>query len=164
MRPNDASGLLSPVRGGARVGERCRGRERGPTVDRGGAGRHPWCVRAGGCVWSAPGASAGPSTPWTLSAGRPETALCDLTRSRALLGRVGFAYEQLQDHEGASPIYEEGVELMPASLAFGARLAQAYISAGQLTDARRVLRQVREHHPEESGGGASRGTCTGRRR
>ena len=67
----------------------------------------------------------------------------------SLLGRVGFAYEQLQDHEGASRIYEEGVELMPASLAFGARLAQAYISAGQLTDARRVLRQVREHHPED---------------
>ena len=65
-----------------------------------------------------------------------------------LLGRVGFAYEQLQDYEAASRIYERGVELMPSSLAFGGRLAQAYIDAGQLEDARRVLGPMQESHGE----------------
>ena len=63
-----------------------------------------------------------------------------------LLGRVGFAYEQLQEYEAASRVYEQGVELMPSSLAFGGRLAQAYIDASQLADARRVLDAMREEH------------------
>ena len=63
-----------------------------------------------------------------------------------LLARVGFAYEQLQEYEAASRVYERGVEMLPNSLAFGARLAQAYIDAGQLADARRVLGDVREQH------------------
>ena len=63
-----------------------------------------------------------------------------------LLGRVGFAYEQLQDYEAASRVYERGVELMPSSLAFGGRLAQAYVDAGRLADARRVLDAVGEQH------------------
>ena len=65
-----------------------------------------------------------------------------------LFGRVGFAYERLQDYAAASRIYEQGVKLMPTSLAFGARLAQAYINAGQLDDARETLRTVQAHHPE----------------
>ena len=63
-----------------------------------------------------------------------------------LLRRVGYAYEQLQDHEAASRIYAQGVELMPNGLEFGARLAQAYLAAGRLSDARRVLEGVRGHH------------------
>lgn len=63
-----------------------------------------------------------------------------------LLGRVGFAYEQLQDYEAASRVYEQGVELLPASLAFGGRLTQAYIDAGRLGEARRVLQDIREQH------------------
>ncbi len=63
-----------------------------------------------------------------------------------VLGRVGFAYEQLQDYPSAIRIYEQGVRMIPTSLAFGARLAQAYIDADQLGDARRVLQSVRTHH------------------
>ena len=64
----------------------------------------------------------------------------------SVLGRIGFAYEQLQDAEGASRIYEQAVELMPTSLAFGARLVQAYIDEGRLSDARDALQSVHEHH------------------
>lgn len=63
-----------------------------------------------------------------------------------LLGRVGFAYEQLQDYEAASRVYERGVRLMPNSLAFSSRLAQAYIDAGLLAEASRVLGQVQDQH------------------
>ncbi len=63
-----------------------------------------------------------------------------------ILGRVGFAHEQLQEYEAASSVYERGVELMPNSLAFGGRLAQAYIDAGRPADARRVLGGVQEQH------------------
>ena len=63
-----------------------------------------------------------------------------------LLGRVGFAYEQLQEHEAASRVYERGVEMLPDNLAFGGRLTQAYIDAGRLADARRALQDVREQH------------------
>ena len=63
-----------------------------------------------------------------------------------LLGRVGFAHEQLQEYEAASRVYERGVELMPTSLAFGGRLAQAYIDAGRLEDARRALEEMRGEH------------------
>ena len=65
----------------------------------------------------------------------------------SVLGRIGFAYEQLQDAEGASRIYEQAVELMPARLAFGARLVQAYINEGRLSDARDALQSVQVHHP-----------------
>ena len=63
-----------------------------------------------------------------------------------LLGRVGFAHEQLQEFASAIRIYEEGVRLMPTSLAFGVRLAHAYINADRLDDARQVLQTVRGHH------------------
>ena len=63
-----------------------------------------------------------------------------------LLGQVGFAYEQLQEFEAASRVYERGVEMLPNNLAFGGRLAQAHIDAGQLDDARRVVQGMREQH------------------
>lgn len=63
-----------------------------------------------------------------------------------LLGRVGFAHEQLQDYPAAIRTYEQGVKMLPASLAFGARLAQAYIDAEQLDDAKQVLESMRAHH------------------
>ena len=65
-----------------------------------------------------------------------------------LLGRIGFAHEQLQEYEAASRVYEQGVKMLPNSLAFGGRLAQAYIDSARLPDARRVLRDVREQHGE----------------
>ena len=67
----------------------------------------------------------------------------------SLLGRLGFAYEELQDYEGASLVYEEAVELLPTSLAFGARLAQTYLEAGRLPDATRELQRIWEHHPDD---------------
>ncbi len=63
-----------------------------------------------------------------------------------LLRRVGYAYEQLQDYEAAGRVYQQGVALRPTGLEFGARLAQAYLSAGRLADARRVLEGLRGHH------------------
>lgn len=63
-----------------------------------------------------------------------------------LLARIGFAYEQLQDHQAATRTYEEGVELMPTSLAFGARLTQTYINTGRLDDARQILQQMQGYH------------------
>lgn len=69
------------------------------------------------------------------------------TRQMAgLLRRLGFAYEQLQDYAAASRIYRQGVALLPAGLEFGARLAQAYLGAGRLDDARRALDAVRGRH------------------
>lgn len=65
-----------------------------------------------------------------------------------LLGRVGFAHEQLQDYDSAISTYQWGVRLMPTSLAFGARLVQAYIDAGRLDGARQMLETVRSHHPD----------------
>jgi tetratricopeptide (TPR) repeat protein len=63
-----------------------------------------------------------------------------------LLARIGFAYEQLQDHQAAIRTYEEGVKLIPTSLAFGARLAQTYINAGRLDDARQILQNMQGYH------------------
>ena len=65
----------------------------------------------------------------------------------SVLGRVGFAYEQLQDAQGASRIYEQAVALMPTSLAFGARLVQAYIDEGRHDDARDALQPMQANHP-----------------
>ena len=65
----------------------------------------------------------------------------------SVLGRIGFAYEQLQDAEGASRIYEQAVELMPTSLAFWARLVQTYIDEGRLSDALDALQSVQVRHP-----------------
>ena len=67
----------------------------------------------------------------------------------SVLGRLGFAYEQLQDYEGASLVYEEAVELLPTSLAFGARLAQTYVETGRLADASRELQRIQEHHSDD---------------
>ncbi len=63
-----------------------------------------------------------------------------------LLRRVGYAYEQLQDYDAASRVYRQGVVLRPTSVEFGARLAQAHLSAGRLADARRVLESLRARH------------------
>jgi tetratricopeptide (TPR) repeat protein len=64
----------------------------------------------------------------------------------SLLGRVGFAYERLQDYPAAARAYEEASDLLPTSLAFGARLVQAYLELGRVADAREALDRVENHH------------------
>lgn len=65
----------------------------------------------------------------------------------SLLGRVGFAYERLQDTDAAIRAYAEAADLLPTSLAFGARLVQSYLDAGRLDDARATLERVQARHP-----------------
>ena len=65
----------------------------------------------------------------------------------SLLGRVGFAYEQLHDHESAAGVYAEATELLPTSLGFGARLVQSYLEAGRQTDARTALDRIQAQYP-----------------
>ena len=64
----------------------------------------------------------------------------------SLLARVGFAYERLQDYPAAARAYEEASDLLPTSLAFGARLVQAYLELGRVADAREALDRVGNHH------------------
>ena len=65
----------------------------------------------------------------------------------SLLGRVGFAHERLRDFVSAIRIYAEAVDLLPGSLAFGARLVQSYMDAGRVADARAALDRVQAEHP-----------------
>ncbi len=65
----------------------------------------------------------------------------------SLLGRVGFAYERLQDFDAAIGAYAEAAELLPGSLAFGARLVQSYLDAGRPADARMALDRIQAQHP-----------------
>ena len=67
----------------------------------------------------------------------------------SLLGRIGVAYEQLQDYAEASRVYAEATELLPSSLAFGARLVQSLVDAGRLADARVALERVQTQHPSD---------------
>ncbi len=64
----------------------------------------------------------------------------------SLLGRIGYAYQQLQEHGNAIDSYEQAVELLPMSLAYGARLIQAYLAAGRVNDATTALEAIRPHH------------------
>ncbi len=63
-----------------------------------------------------------------------------------LLGRVGFAYEQLQDLDGAAGAYARATELLPSSLAFAARLVETYLDADRLSDARDALDRIQPQH------------------
>ncbi len=65
----------------------------------------------------------------------------------SLLGRLGFAHERLGDLARATAVYEEAVDLVPASLAFGARLAQTYIDADRPADAMRIVERAKDDHP-----------------
>ena len=69
----------------------------------------------------------------------------------SLLGRVGFAYEQLQDLDGAAGAYARATELLPSSLAFAARLVETYLDAHRLSDARDALDRVLPQHPGNVG-------------
>ena len=64
-----------------------------------------------------------------------------------MLGRIGFAYAQLQEHDSAIVAYKRAVNLVPTSLAYGARLVQAHLDAGRVTDATTALEGLRSHHP-----------------
>jgi tetratricopeptide (TPR) repeat protein len=65
-----------------------------------------------------------------------------------LLGQLGSAYEQLQDHDGAIRSYSEAFTLFPTSLSYGARLAQAYLDAGRPGEAEQTIDQLAPHYPE----------------
>ena len=69
----------------------------------------------------------------------------------SLLGRVGFAYEQLQDLDGAADAYARATELLPSSLAFAARLVETYLDANRLSDASDALDRVQPQHPGNVG-------------
>ena len=68
-----------------------------------------------------------------------------------LLGRVGFAYEQLQDLDGAAGAYARATELRPASLRFAVRLVQTYLKAERLSDARDALDRIQPQYPSDPG-------------
>ncbi len=69
----------------------------------------------------------------------------------SLLGRVGFAYEQLQDVDAAAGAYAQATELLPTSLGFASRLVQTYLEAGRLSDARVALDRIQPQHPGNIG-------------
>ena len=62
--------------------------------------------------------------------------------------RLGFAYEALEDSDGAIRVYEGAVALMPSDVRFLARLAQAYVDADRDQDARDALRRARVNNPD----------------
>ncbi len=66
-----------------------------------------------------------------------------------MLGRLGFAYERLQEHDPAIDAYTRAVDLVPTSLAYGARLVQAYLEADRVADAQTALESLRPHHPDD---------------
>ena len=66
----------------------------------------------------------------------------------SLMARLGFAYQQVDDHERATAVYEEAVELMPSRLAFAARLAESYIDGERFADAMRVVERAKTNHPD----------------
>jgi len=65
-----------------------------------------------------------------------------------MLGRIGYAYTQLQEHDPAIEAYKMAIDLVPTSLAYGARLVQAHLDAGRITDATTALEGLRSHHPD----------------
>ena len=68
-------------------------------------------------------------------------------RLAELFDQLGFAYARLDDMAGATRVYEEATGLMPSSLPFQARLAQAYVDGERHDDAARVLRRARVENP-----------------
>jgi tetratricopeptide (TPR) repeat protein len=66
----------------------------------------------------------------------------------SLFGRLGYAHEQLGSYGRAADVYEDAVEMMPSSLAFGVRLAQTYVNAGRPAEAMRVIERSRAAHPD----------------
>ena len=64
-----------------------------------------------------------------------------------LIGRIGFAYEQLKDYTDAIQIYQRGIELIPTSLGFGSRLIESYINSGQFFEARVLLKRIQDSYP-----------------
>ncbi|MXZ71361.1 MAG: tetratricopeptide repeat protein [Acidobacteria bacterium] len=61
--------------------------------------------------------------------------------------RLGFAYEMLEDSDGAIRVYEGAIALMPSDVRFLARLAQAYVDADRDRDAQDALRRARVNNP-----------------
>lgn len=68
-------------------------------------------------------------------------------RLAQLFDRLGLAHAQLEDMAAAAGIYEEAVRMMPSSLPFQARLAQAYVDGERHDAAARVLRRARMENP-----------------
>ena len=65
----------------------------------------------------------------------------------SVFDRLGFAYESLEDRDGAIRVYEGAVALMPTDVRFLVRLAQAYVDADRDQDALDALRRARESSP-----------------
>ena len=65
-----------------------------------------------------------------------------------MLGRIGDAYAQLEEPDPAIEAYRRAVDLVPTSLAYGARLVQAHLDAGRIADATNALEGLRSHHPD----------------
>ena len=65
----------------------------------------------------------------------------------SLLGQIGFAYEQLHEYDGAIEAYTQATDLLPLSLAYGARRVRAYLDAGRIPEATAALEAVSPHHP-----------------
>ena len=85
-----------------------------------------------------------------------ETLAPVLERARAMrpqrllaetLDQLGRAYQWLDDADSAARVYEDAVSLMPSSLGFQARLAQAYVDADRHADAERLLARARGGSP-----------------
>ena len=66
----------------------------------------------------------------------------------SLYGRLGYAQEQLGAFDDAAGVYEEALEMMPSSLAFGIRLAQSYVNANRSADAMRIVERAKADHPD----------------
>lgn len=64
-----------------------------------------------------------------------------------VLGRIGFAHERLGALQRAAASYEEVLELIPESVAFGVRLAQVYVDSDRVSEAMQIVERARNDHP-----------------
>ena len=69
-------------------------------------------------------------------------------RLASLFGRLGYAHERLGAFDRAAAVYEQAMEMMPSSLAFGVRLAQTYLNVGRPAEAMRVVQRAQDAHPD----------------
>lgn len=66
-----------------------------------------------------------------------------------LLASLGFAYQELGDHDRAIAIFDEARGLSPADVNLDAYLAQAQIRGRRHADALKVLREARARAPQD---------------
>jgi tetratricopeptide (TPR) repeat protein len=66
-----------------------------------------------------------------------------------LLPHLGFAYQELGQHDKALPIFEEAHRLSPSDAAVTSYLVQANIAAKKYTTAAEIARQARVERPDD---------------